>query len=96
MKTAIFWNPETMRAPQPALATAATAIAPTSACDELVGRPSHQVMMSQATAPMSPAKITALVKTSGCTTSLAIVAATSVPKTRNATKLKKAAQTTAC
>ena len=60
----------------PALATAAPAMPPTSACDELVGRPRYQVITSHAIAPTSPAKITPLSRTSGSTTSFAIVAAT--------------------
>ena len=46
-------------------------------------------------APTSPAKITAIEMTSGCTTPLAMVAATAVPKMPKAMKLKNAAQTTA-
>jgi hypothetical protein len=48
-------------------------------------------------APSSPAKITPTVSTwlAGSTTSVAMVAATSVPKTRKAMKLKKAAHMTA-
>ena len=42
-------------------------------------------------APTSPEKTTPSVSASGWTTSLAIVAATLVPKIRNATKLKNAA-----
>ena len=96
MKTAIFWKPLAINASHPALATAAPAIAPMIACEELVGRPNHHVRMSQAIAPMRPAKITALVKTDGSTTSFAIVAATAVPKIRNDAKLKNAAHATAC
>ena len=95
MNTAIFWKPLAISALQPAAATAAPLIAPTSACEELVGSPKYQVIRSQMIAPLSPAKITPLLKISGFTTSLAIVAATAVPNTRNAAKLKNAAQTTA-
>ena len=45
-------------------------------------------------APTRPAKITPLLKTPGFTV-FAIVAATLVPKTRNAAKLKNAAHATA-
>jgi fructose-specific phosphotransferase system IIC component len=45
--------------------------------------------------PMSPAKMTGTVSAAGSTTPVAMVAATWVPKIRNATKLKKAAQITA-
>ena len=96
MNTAIFWNPLAINAPHPASATAAPAMAPTRACEELVGSPSHHVMMSHAIAPTRPAKITALLSTAGFTTSFAIVAATFVPKIRKAAKLKNAAHTTAC
>lgn len=50
--------------------------------------------MSQAIAPNSPAKMAALSSTPSCTV-LAMVAATAVPNTTNAAKLKKAAHTTA-
>src|SRR6266545_5363794 len=63
MNTAIFWRPETIKACHPALPTAAPAIPPTRACDELVGRPRYQVITSQAMAPTSPEKMTALVST---------------------------------
>src|SRR6266581_1466669 len=66
-----------------------------SACDEDVGSPNHQVSKSQAMAPISPANTTASVSDCGFTTSVAMVAATLVPKMRNATKLKNAAQNTA-
>ena len=46
-------------------------------------------------APTSPAKTTPIDSTSGSTTPVAIVAATTVPNTRKATKLKNAAQITA-
>lgn len=47
-------------------------------------------------APMSPVKITKGVTALILTNPLPTIFATEVPKTRNATKLKKAAQTTAC
>src|SRR5690606_11307280 len=46
-------------------------------------------------APSRPQKMTAVVSAAGSTTPVAMVAATWVPNTRNATKLKKAAQRTA-
>ena len=46
-------------------------------------------------APTRPAKTTPIDSTSGSTTPVAMVAATTVPNTRNATKLKNAAQITA-
>ena len=79
----------------PAFATAAPAMPPTRACDELVGKPAYHVITSHAIAPISPAKITWLSKIAGFTTSFAIVAATAVPKIRKAAKLKNAAHATA-
>src|SRR5215208_787361 len=84
-----------MSASHPAAATAAPDIPPTSAWDDDVGSPKNHVSTSQAIAPRSPAKITAFVRTSVWTTSFAIVAATAVPKIRNAAKLKNAAHATA-
>ena len=49
----------------------------------------------QPIAPISPAKITPMERASGSTTPVAIVAATTVPNTRKATKLNTAAHTTA-
>src|SRR5206468_9188140 len=71
------------------------AMPPTSACDELVGSPKYQVMTSHAIAPIKPAKTAPFENADGSTTSFAIVAATAVPKMRNAAKLKNAAQATA-
>ena len=95
MKTPILRRPSEMSTPKPALATAAPAIPPTSACDELVGSPSQNVTRFQPMAPTSPAKTTPIDSTSCVTTSLAMVDATLSPNTRKATKLKNAAQTTA-
>ena len=47
-----------MIAPKPHLAMAAPAKPPTSACDELVGNASSQVMMFQMIAPIRPPKTT--------------------------------------
>ena len=66
-----------------------------SACDELVGRPMYQVIRSQTIAPISPAKITAKVTARMSIIPEPIVFATAVPNPKAATKLKKAAQTTA-
>ena len=79
---------------KPALATPAPAKPPMSACDEEVGRPSHQVVRFQPMAPTSPAKMTASETTSESTV-LPTVLATWVWNTKNAAKLKKAAQRTA-
>ena len=64
MNTAIVWSPDPIKEAQPELATAAPAIPPTRACEELVGRPAYHVRMSQAIAPMRPAKMTPLDRTS--------------------------------
>src|SRR2546429_3964772 len=85
------WRRET----PPAAATAAPALPPISACDDEVGRPRYHVIRSHAMAPIRPQNTTDRLSTSGFTTSLAIVAATFVPNTRNAMKLKKAAHSTA-
>src|SRR6266508_3089878 len=95
MNTAIFRKPSASSECQPAFATSAPAIPPIRACDEDVGSPKYQVMMSHTMAPISPANTTPKVNTSGFTTSFAMVEATLVLNTRNATKLKTAAQTTA-
>src|SRR5919197_1533187 len=76
---------------QPALATPAPTKPPISACDEEVGRPSHQVVRFQAIAPTRPANTTASLTTEGSMI-VPMVLATWVLKTRKATKLKKAAQ----
>src|SRR5512133_349998 len=65
------------------------------AWEELVGRPKYHVMRSHVIAPISPAKITAKVTTSILTRPDPMVLATAVPNVKAATKLKKAAQTTA-
>ena len=74
---------------------AAPATPLTSAWDELVGRPSSQVMMFQMMAPDSPASTTYTSRNSWRTRSLPMVLATLVPKRNAATKLKNAAQITA-
>ena len=84
-----------MSAPNPALATAAPAKPPISAWDELVGSPQAHVIRSQTIAPISPARITHSSTTFVSTTPLPTVLATPTPKPKAATKLKKAAHTTA-
>src|SRR5215216_4648837 len=94
MNRMVFSRLAALRTLKPALATPAPAKPPMRACDEEVGRPSHQVRKFQLTAPMSPAKTTASLTTSGSTV-LPTVLATCVWKTRKAMKLNRAAQTTA-
>ena len=76
-------------------AMAAPAYPPSSACDELVGSPNHQVIRSQVMAPTNPARITQGVTNSRCTIPAPTVLATAVPNRNTAVKLKNAAQTTA-
>src|SRR5580765_7826902 len=66
-----------------------------SACDDDEGRPYHQVVRFQVIAPIRPARTSIGVTTEGSTTPFPMVLATWTPKTRKATKLKKAAQITA-
>src|SRR5918999_387343 len=94
MNRMVFWRLSASRTPKPALAIPAPPKPPMSACEEEVGRPSHQVRKFQAMAPVSPAKITASLTTAESTV-LPTVLATWVWKTRKATKLNSAAQTTA-
>lgn len=58
MKIRVLVHPDTIIAAIPALATAAPAYPPMSACDELVGSPKYQVMRSHVIAPIRPAKMT--------------------------------------
>ena len=51
MNTAILATSRHIRASKPALAMAAPMSPPTSACDELDGRPHHQVIRFQTIAP---------------------------------------------
>src|SRR5215218_2395748 len=94
MNRTVFSRLAAFRTLKPALATPAPAKPPMRACDEDVGSPSHQVRKFQVTAPVSPAKMTASLTTSGSTV-LPTVLATPVWNTRTAAKLKKAAQMTA-
>jgi hypothetical protein len=61
-----------------------------------VGSPQYQVMRSHAMAPTRPARMTHGSTTLDSTTPLPTVFATLTPKPKAATKLKKAAHTTAC
>src|SRR6185436_16181349 len=96
MNTPILTRPDATSEPKPAFTTAAPAKPPMRACEDEVGRPHHHVTRSQAMAPISPARITHWSTTSACTTPLPTVVATCTPKPKAATKLKKAAHTTAC
>src|SRR6267142_1273550 len=65
------------------------------ACEEDEGSPAYQVMRFQAIAPSRPANTTVASTTARSTRPLPIVFATAVPNTKNATKLKTPAHTTA-
>ncbi len=67
---------------------------PMSACDELDGRPNHQVARFHAIAPMRPPKTTVVVTTSASTMPEATVAATS-SEMNAPTKFRIAAMPTA-
>ena len=58
--------------------------------------PKYQVIRFQAMAPRSPPRMTHWSTTPASTTPLPTVLATCTPKPKAATKLKKAAHTTAC
>ncbi len=96
MNTRILASPGSSREPKPALATAAPAYPPIKACEELVGIPKYQVIRFQMMAPRSPPRMTHWSTTLASTTPLPTVLATWTPKPKAATKLKKAAQATAC
>src|SRR6187397_2585584 len=71
-------RPSAITASSPAAATAEPTTPPISACEELEGRPNHQVTRFQAIAPIRPAKTIVGVITAASTTSLATVAATEI------------------
>ena len=96
MNSAVFARPARTRLPKPALATAAPASPPIRACEELDGIPPNQVIRFQVIAPTRAARITRASTLSGRTMPLPIVWATLTPNPNAATKLKNAAQTTAC
>lgn len=96
MKIKVFDQPLAIIAPNPALAIAAPAYPPIKAWEELVGSPQYQVKMFQITVPASPAKTTVGVMMLMSIMPFPRVFATAVPKMKSATKLKKAAHTTAC
>src|SRR5204863_4908609 len=96
MKTPILMSPPGTSEPKPALITAAPAKPPMRACDDDVGRPQYHVIRAQKMAPARPARITHWSTMAGSTTPLPTVVATWTPKPKAATKLKKAAHTTAC
>ncbi|OPZ66831.1 MAG: hypothetical protein BWY82_02916 [Verrucomicrobia bacterium ADurb.Bin474] len=68
---------------------------PMRAWDELLGRPSHQVMRFHAMAPPKAASTRKLFTTPGWTIPVPMVLATGIPAMKMAVKLKKEAHTTA-
>src|SRR3954468_3461444 len=96
MKITVFQMPPAISAPAPLLAMTAPTMPPISACDELLGMPYHQVMTFQVIAPTSAPNTTCVFTTPGSTMPLPTVAATLRWNTAIATRLKKAANTTAC
>ena len=91
----VLSRPDQTMAPLPALATPAPTSPPISACEELDGMPSTQVMMFHAMAPARAEKMTAGVTVSASMMPVPSVLATCSPKNRKAMKLKNAAQNTA-
>src|SRR5215212_1299149 len=86
--------PDPLIADEPAAAKVAPTTPPISACEDEEGSPTYHVSRFQKIAPISPAKTTVRVTSSGLTMPVAIVAATS--SERNApTKLRIAAIVTA-
>src|SRR6185312_5869185 len=90
-----FDRPPQTAAERPALATPPPSNPPISACELLDGIPSAHVTRFQTMAPTNAAKITWASITLGSMMPVPMVLATCRPNTRNATKLKNAAQTTA-
>ena len=72
-------QPATRMALNPDFASAAPAYPPISACDDELGRPSHQVRRFQTMAPIRPAKMSVGVTMLGSMSPLANVLATAVP-----------------
>src|SRR3989338_1049005 len=97
INTETFISPDNTRIEKLAvLATAAPTRPPIRAWEEEVGNPHHQVNRSHTMAPIKADKITEESTTDGSIIPLPMVVATCNPKTPTATKLKKAAQMTAC
>src|SRR5712691_5638515 len=96
MAAVVLARPPQTMALTPTLATPAPTSPPMSACELLDGIPSAQVMMFQAMAPISAPNTTRGSTISAETMPVPTVCATCAPKIAKATKLKKAAHTTAC
>src|SRR5829696_1046174 len=83
-------------ASRPPSTSAAPTRPPTSACPELDGRPSHQVIRFQATAAARPQPITSVVSAGVTVTIPPIVSATAAPTRKGPSRLKTVARTIAC
>ncbi len=92
---AVLVTPDHTTASTPAFAMPAPTSPPISACELDDGMPSRCVKICQTIAPASAPKITRELTTSASTMPRPTVSATCSPKTKNATKLKNAAQATA-
>ena len=95
IKTAVLTIPFQTRTFVPPFTRPAPMSPPISACDELLGRPSHQVMRFHVIAPTKAEKMSALSTIRGLTMPVPTVFATWTPIKKTATKLKKAAHMTA-
>src|SRR6266540_7501079 len=95
MKYAILLTPATWTTLHPPFTTPAPMRPPTKAWDELVGRPNHHVVTSHAIAPVRTARSNQAVTIFGSMVPFPMVEATLTPKAKAATKLKKAAHSTA-
>jgi hypothetical protein len=95
IKTIILMTDDANTAVNPALVMAAPTSPPIIVCEELDGIPNHQVARFQIMAAVKPLPITVRSTTYGSIIPFPMVFATWRPSTRNATKLKNAAQTTA-
>ena len=95
MNSAVLLIFDQPKIPSPAFETPAPIKPPTKACDELEGRPHHQVSKFHAMAPPRAPMMTAMSTIFGSMMPLPMVPATCKSKTANAMKLKKAAHSTA-
>ena len=95
MAAAVVSRPGHTIAAMPALLTPAPTKPPIKACELDDGMPARQVVSCQHMAPMSAPKMTCASMTPAETMPTPTVRATCTPKTRNAMKLKNAAQSTA-
>ena len=92
MKLAVLMIPCQTRTHVPPLAIPAPISPPISACEELLGSPSHQVMRFQTIAAMSAHRSTSRSMMTGSMIPTPMVLATGVPTMKAAMKLKNAAQ----